>query len=67
MPAVCACVCACLFVFQGSTETNDYLLIEDIEVGSTIDVFGRPFRIYDAEPATRKVAAEMLNRQLAPP
>ena len=50
----------------GSYDAMEYLTLDDIEVGSTIDVLGRRMRIYDMDQPSRELARKLLNREFAP-
>jgi hypothetical protein len=51
----------------GSVETIEFLVVDDLEVGATVDVLGRQMRIYDCDENSRKLARELLHREFAPP
>jgi len=50
----------------GSYDEMEYLTLDDLEVGSTIDVLGRRMRIYDMDQPSRQLARELLSREFAP-
>lgn len=51
----------------GSVETIEFLTLDDLEVGATVDVLGRQMRVYDCDASSRALARELLNREFAPP
>ena len=51
----------------GSVETIEFLTLDDLEVGATVDVLGRQMRVYDCDTNSRALARELLNREFAPP
>lgn len=51
----------------GSVETIEFLTLDDLEVGATVDVLGRQMRVYDCDANSRSLARELLQREFAPP
>ena len=51
----------------GAEEQSEFYEAEDLDVGTTIDVFGRPVLLYDADDLTREYYAGRLGVDLAPP
>jgi hypothetical protein len=51
----------------GSVETMEFLTLDDLEVGATVDVLGRQMRVYDCDATSRGLARELLKREFAPP
>ena len=51
----------------GSVETMEFLTLDDLEVGATVDVLGRHMRVYDCDDTSRNLARDLLKREFAPP
>eukprot|EP01006_Ploeotia_vitrea_P031029 TRINITY_DN63358_c0_g2_i1.p1 TRINITY_DN63358_c0_g2~~TRINITY_DN63358_c0_g2_i1.p1 ORF type:complete len:821 (-),score=105.74 TRINITY_DN63358_c0_g2_i1:129-2591(-) len=52
-------------VLDGSSD--DYYYVTDFDIGITVNVYGRPLRIVDCDPYTRKYFRSEYGRELAPP
>jgi hypothetical protein len=50
----------------GAEEQGEFYEAEDLHVGATIDVFGRPVFLYDADDLTREYYVQRLGIELAP-
>lgn len=50
----------------GKLMKSDYLCPEDIQIGETYQVFGKPFYVYDCDARTRNAAKEKYGIELKP-